>query len=354
MSVNAAPRHREMSGADPWLAVNYALIWPGLGQLYSRHWVKGSSLVAIALGLLIYAVWSIFAAHGNTVLGFWAIAALILLYSFNILDAYRGTQPGYAARITVPKGRLDPWYAVFLSQILPGLGHLYTQQVAIGGGLLIVSIVTAWLASQVPLLVPLPPAIWAFSCYHLYATFPHRTRRQSGAIAALILGLFLMRLVLGHAPHWVHQSFIQGIVPSDSMTPTLQVGDRLFVRRDQPYQPQVGDVIVFEPPSAVAQRSAAATSTLFVKRLIGLPGQQIAVAQGQILVDGQVLVEPYQPSPPTYQLGPERVPPDSYFVLGDNRDTSDDSHIWGYLPAENLLGKAYKIYWPPERIRPLE
>ena len=56
MSVNAAPRRREMPGADPWLAVNYALIWPGSGQLYSRHWVKGSSLMAIALGLLLYAV----------------------------------------------------------------------------------------------------------------------------------------------------------------------------------------------------------------------------------------------------------------------------------------------------------
>ena len=354
MSVNAAPRRREMPGADPWLAVNYALIWPGLGQLYSRHWVKGSSLMAIALGLLLYAVWSIFAANGNTVWGLGASAALILLYAFNILDAYRGTQRGYAARITVPKGRLDPWYAVFLSQILPGLGHLYTQQVAIGGALLVLGIVTAWLASQLPWLLPVPPAIWAFSCYHLYSIFPHRAKRQSGAIAALILGLFLIRLGLGHAPHWVHQSFIQGIVPSDSMTPTLQVGDRLFVRRDQPYQPRVGDVIVFAPPPAVAQRSAAAASTLFVKRLIGLPGQQIAVAQGQILVDGQVLAEPYQPSPPTYQWGPERVPPDSYFVLGDNRDFSDDSHIWGYLPADNLLGKAYKIYWPPGRIRPLQ
>lgn len=340
---------------DPWLAVNYALVFPGLGQLYSRRWAKGSALIAIALTLLTYAVWSIFGANGNTVQGFWAIGFLVFLYSFSILDAYRGTQPGYAHRIAVPSGRKDPWYAVFLSQILPGLGHLYSQRALIGGVLLISGIGAVWLSNRFPAIAPIPHTIWTFSCYHVYKTFPHRSRRQPVAIALLILGLFIMRLVLGNTPHWIHQSFEQCIVPSESMAPTLQVGDRLFVHRDDAYLPESGDIVVFTPPQASAEfLPIDRTASLFVKRVIGRPGQRIEISNGQVWVDGSPIPETYVETPPVYRWGPDVVPPDSYFVLGDNRNNSNDSHLWGYVPKANLLGKAYKIYWPPARIQALE
>ncbi|MGD1862830.1 MAG: signal peptidase I [Leptolyngbyaceae cyanobacterium] len=340
--------------ADPWFAVNCALIFPGLGQLYSQHRWKGGGLLAIALFLLLYAVWSVFGAAGNTLYGLGALGLLVLLYSFSILDAYRGTQANYATRISVPKGRQDVWYAVFLSQLLPGLGHLYAQQATTGGGLLLVGLITAWLANQQPLLAPIPPAVWAFSCYHLYHSFPKRSRRQPTAIALLILGLFVTRLVLGNAPHWINETFIQCLVPSDSMVPTLQVGDQLFVRRHQSYQPAVGDIVVFEPPAALRQRLPERDQNdLIVKRIIGSPNQQLEVREQRVLVEGQPLSEPYVQSPPSYDWGPKQVPPVNYFVLGDNRDRSNDSHIWGYLPMENILGRAYKIYWPPGRIQPL-
>ncbi|MBE7384206.1 MAG: signal peptidase I [Leptolyngbya sp. SIO1E4] len=339
---------------NPWLAVNYSLVFPGLGQLYSRHWVKGSLMVAATVVLLGYVVWSVFGAEGNTLRGFWAIGCLIVLYSFGILDAYRGTQPGYATRISVPKGKKDCWYAVFLSQILPGLGHLYLQQAVIGGVLLIAGITTAWLANTFPQLIPIPPLIWAFSCYHAHVTFPHRASRQPTAIALLVLGLFLVRLSLGATPGWIQQTVEQCIVPSESMVPTLQVGDRLFVRRDRPYQPQTGDIVVFEPPpAAIDPEHANPENLLYVKRLIGLPGQQVEVREGQVYVDDRPLQEPYLQAAPAYQWGPETVPENSYFVLGDNRNESSDSHIWGYVPEANLLGAAYKIYWPPDRIQPL-
>jgi len=349
------PKAQSLRSPDPWLAVNYAVIFPGLGQLYSGHWWKGGSWVAIALVLLSYGLWSIFGAYGNTVQGFWALGLLMVVYSFSILDAYRGTQADYATRISVPKGRQDVWYAVFLSQLLPGLGHLYAQQAAVGGLLLVAGLLAAWWANRQPLLAPLPPAIWAFSCYHVYLGFPQRSRRQSTAIALLILGIFLTRFVVSNAPHWIDQTFLQCIVPSESMVPTLQVGDRLFVRRDRGYVPQTGDIIVFEPPPALqaAMPSRNLEDVLFVKRVIGRPQEAVEMANQQVLIEGQVLVEDYIQSPAEYPWGPDRVPPLSYFVLGDNRNESSDSHVWGFLPAAYVLGRAYKIYWPPGRIQSL-
>lgn len=339
---------------DPWLAVNYALIFPGLGQLYSRHWGKAGSLVAIALLLLLYSIWSIFAAQGSTVRGFWAIGLLVVVYSVSILDAYRGTQANYATRISIPQGRKEVWYAVFLSQLFPGLGHLYAQRALVGGLFLLAGLTTAWLANQQPLLVPLPPTVWALSCHHVYRSLPPRSPRQPAVIALLVLGLFLTRLAIGHAPHWVNQTWLQSIVPSESMAPTLQVGDRLFVRRNQPDLPVTGDIVVFQPPDALrSQRPDLDPDDLFVKRIIGQPHEWVEIKQQQVLIAGQPLAEPYVQMPLDYDWGPAQVPADSYFVLGDNRDESNDSHVWGYLPADKIVGRAYKIYWPPSRIQPL-
>ena len=339
----------------PWLAVNYSLVFPGLGQLYSTYWFKGSLMVLVAFTLMGYTVWSIFGTNGHTVRGFWSIGLFLVLYSFGILDAYRGTQPGYASRISVPKGKADPWYAVFLSQLLPGLGHLYLQQAVLGGAFLVAGVTVALLANSFPQLVAIPPLIWAFSCYHVYATFPHRSSRKPGMIALLVLGLFLMRLSLGSIPSWVQQAVEQCIVPSESMVPTLQVGDHLFVRRDSTYRPEIGNIVVFKPSeAALPSNPQNIEDLLYVKRIIGLPGQQVKVSDGEVYINDRPLQEPYLENPPTYEWGPETVPSNSYFVLGDNRNNSRDSHIWGYVPEANILGEAYKIYWPPERVQALK
>lgn len=345
---------RAINRLNPWLAVNYSMVFPGLGQLYSTFWVKGISLILITAVMLGYATWSIFGANGQTLWGFWTIVCILIVYSFSILDAYRGTQPGYATRISVPQGKSDPWYAVFLSQLLPGLGHLYLQQALAGGLFLIAGILTAWLANSVSQLVPIPPLIWALSCYHVYVSSPRRTGYQSGAIALLVAGLLVVRLSLASTPGWIRQTVEQCIVPSDSMTPTLQVNDRLFVRRDHAYRPNTGDIIVFTPPDKALQAlSQPAEDLLYVKRVIGLPGQQVAMKEGRVYIDDRPLAEPYAPATPAYEWGPETVPANSYFVLGDNRPNSYDSHVWGYVPEAKILGAAYKIYWPSHRVQPL-
>lgn len=139
-------------------------------------------------------------------------------------------------------------------------------------------------------------------------------------------------------------------IPSGSMEPTLEVNDRLVVEKVS-YRfndPERGDIIVFWPPESLTppgQRRDA-----FIKRVIGLPGDMIEIRDGQVFINGEVIEEDYIKAPPNYVWGPQRVPEDSYFVLGDNRNSSFDSHEWDFLPGENIIGRAMVRFWPVSRV----
>ncbi|MGL5508374.1 MAG: signal peptidase I, partial [Microcoleaceae cyanobacterium] len=84
--------------------------------------------------------------------------------------------------------------------------------------------------------------------------------------------------------------------------------------------------------------------------IIGLPGDIVEVKESKVYVNNQVLPEDYIAEHPNYNWGPERIPPDQYLVLGDNRNNSYDSHYWGFVPRENIIGKAVVRFWPPNRL----
>lgn len=112
---------------------------------------------------------------------------------------------------------------------------------------------------------------------------------------------------------------------------------------DDPYHhifrgPQRGDVIVFRFPNEPSRD--------FIKRVIAVPGETVEVRDGLVYIEGRVLREPYITQRPHYNWGPEKVPPKHYFVLGDNRNNSYDSHSWGMLPEEYIIGQAWLSYWP--------
>lgn len=130
-------------------------------------------------------------------------------------------------------------------------------------------------------------------------------------------------------------------VESISMQPTLYEGDFVLVNRVvyKLGQPGRGDVIIFRQP-----RNPDAEP--YIKRIIGLPGEVLSIAKGQVYINGEPLREPYLKSTTGYD-GSWRVPEGSLFVMGDNRFYSSDSREWGMVPYENIIGKAEIVYLPP-------
>lgn len=144
-------------------------------------------------------------------------------------------------------------------------------------------------------------------------------------------------------------------IPSDSMVPTLQIGDRLVVEKVTYYlhPPKAGEIVVFDPPPLL-QEFGYAPDKAFIKRIIGQPGDVVQVQAGIVYLNGQPLAESYIAEPPAYEMPPVQVLDDQYFVMGDNRNNSNDSHIWGFLPQQNIIGRAVFRFFPIDRFGFLE
>ena len=126
-----------------------------------------------------------------------------------------------------------------------------------------------------------------------------------------------------------------------SMEPSFFQGQRVVVVKAVYWfgEPQRGDVVIFKAPNGNGEE--------YIKRIIGIPGDEVEVVRGVVYVNGFKLDEPYVIRPFSYSLPGHIVPADEYFVLGDNRNVSNDSHSGWLLPRENIIGKAWLITWPP-------
>jgi signal peptidase I len=191
-------------------------------------------------------------------------------------------------------------------------------------------------------------------------------------IVALALGLALA------IQAWVIKPYQ---IPSESMEPTLDVGQRVLVNRFiyHLHDPQIGDIVVFHPPSGADNSGTECGVTIkgqqpnevgmpcpkptseessqnFIKRIVAGPGDTLSIKEGHPVVNGvEKKDEPY-----TNPCGNElhvcdlpktiTIPPDHYFMMGDNSGASDDSRFWGPVPKEWIIGEAFATYWPPDRI----
>jgi signal peptidase I len=347
---------------DPWLAVNLSMFFPGIGQWYAGKPIRGVVYAIAEIILLAIASFSLFSADGNTFHGLIELGSAIVFYFISILDAHLSVylQPGNPHTEKIPRTKKNPWFAVCVSRILPGLGHLYSQKAILGTLFLVSALFLLKLDDYYASLLIFTPLLAAIATYHAYISFPLPKSSSSRSLVAIMAGLiFFSGLAWSYVPPWINQRMF--LIPSASMVPTLQKGDRIFVERiyENPPQnlPHRGNIVVFHPSEALRKLDDEIAendnNVYYVKRLIGEPGDTIKVERGTVYVNGQPLLEDYIAAPPDYQLDAIVVPPKNYFVLGDNRNDSLDSHIWGFLPQKNLFGKAYKIYWPPQRSRSL-
>lgn len=276
----------------------------------------------------------------------------------------------------------EPLLAVLLSIALTGMGHIYAGRVK--RAFIIISLAVAIPAISIPyllhpntkfllwhlILLPLAIGFALFvpiDAYKLTKSWnaKHNFERKltRGKKILLLAGmLFLLfvfspsELIATSITKYIRANIVQAFkIPSEAMRPTLVEGDKLFVDKTiyRKSEPERGDIIVFDYP--------ADPKKSFIKRLIGLPGEKVEIRDGKILINDVVQTqgklsaiyyynhEPYGESGKTVA-----VPTDSYFVLGDNSSNSNDSRFWGFVPKKNLIGKAYKIWWPLNRAGRLE
>ena len=216
--------------------------------------------------------------------------------------------------------------------------------------------------------------IWALLLIRAIVPRVAALKRRRGAIFEIVDSLLVaVLLVFLLLRPFVVQAFY---IPSSSMVPTLEINDRILVNKFLYFlrEPQRGDIVVFvSPPQADTEQKD------FIKRVVGLPGDRLAVRNGYLWRNGEKVEESFIadpmlytfPGPPEFgEVGPNgdykfdsgnytfdihkgeyTVPPGYLFVMGDNRNLSNDAHKWGPLPSQNVLGKAFCIFFPPARVK---
>ncbi|MDO9355752.1 MAG: signal peptidase I [Solirubrobacteraceae bacterium] len=179
-------------------------------------------------------------------------------------------------------------------------------------------------------------------------------------IGALVLALLIQQFLV--KPYKI---------PSPSMVPTLDEGQRILVNRigERFGDPKNGQIVVFNPPSGAGDTAESCAvqhgsdeacikplpgklKQAFVKRVVGVPGDEIQIQQGHVIRNGKAVDEPYALpcDGPSCNMKTFTVPAGHYFMMGDNRGNSDDSRFWGPLPRDYVIGRAFATYWPPKRI----
>jgi len=286
------------------------------------------------------------------------------VWIWNLLDAHkcaRKTNPGDFENER--KQSKDPWLALFLSDLLPGLGQLYLKKWLWGIAFTIATVLVIGFGFKCKFLFyGLFAVLTTFTCYHAYVSAPVRREKSNRAILIIAVAILCWHL-LSYSRYpfkaYVAEAFV---IPSKSllppelqggppMKPTILRGDRIIVRKRKKYVPKRGDVVAFKFPED--------RKIPFIMRVAALSGETIEIRDKMLFINGQKVQWPtfenteYLPG----KFGveePYKVPENCFFVLGDNITNSNDSRFFGAIPSSDLIGKAYKIYWPIGRSGPIE
>ncbi|WP_373541745.1 signal peptidase I [Chamaesiphon sp.] len=351
----------QTNNKEPWLAVNLSWLLPGMGQMYAGRYRKGWTILLGYYLLGAVSLWFFIDPLGNALVGMGILIFTIsILLVANLFDAYRTAITNNSIEFeSHRKETKDAWVAVFLSGFLPGLGHIYLKRWLLSIVFMLTALVTFYGTRSAQGAIAISFTILRFifgllTVYFAYTSTPVRRDVSRAWIGILIAGLFgIPSIVVAFAV----RTFVAEAryIPAGSMQPTLAIDDRLIINKliYHYHAPERGDIIVFNP---TAQLEKENFKDAFIKRIIGIPGDRIDVKDGKVYVNGNVLDENYLNEAPAYNWSSTALTPDSiipegnYLVLGDNRNNSYDSHYWGFVPKNKIIGKATQRFWPFNRI----
>jgi signal peptidase I len=289
---------------------------------------------------------SVISAAVLAVIGLWA-----LFDAYNTARNYNVTH----RLLDEPLVKKKPWLAVFLSDIYPGLGQFYNRQILKGLAFVASSIILAIAAHMFSALSIFQIPLYLFTIKDAFDSAGkingtgEKLLKQGTPIARAFVVFIIVTSFLPYGAI-TKAKFIQAFkIPAGSMLPTLLIGDHILVDRTSGTKASIrrGDIVVFIYPEDPTRD--------FVKRVIGMPGDTLEGRDKIIYINGSPIQEQYiqhvdvnihpAPSDKRDNFGPIAVPQDTFFVMGDNRDQSYDSRFWGFVPKENIKGRAFKIYW---------
>lgn len=351
-----------MRNKEPWLAANLSFIFPGIGQIYAGNLLRGTIFSLVFLFLNALAIWQTFSSTGKLENALLLVLFAAILGIYNLFDARKiATKNRKISKIS----NKDPWLSMFFSNLFFGLGYIYIGKwwlsiLAVIGAILLNNISNyiidnilsknSKISSDIQFITYFLLILFgSVIAYLSFRSTPVRqkTPKNSGISLAslLLMRNYLILILVILIKNFIAQPFE---VVAKSMQQNLQVNDRLIVDlQGYRYQNrQRGDIIVFRPTK---QLQIMGIKGDLIKRIVGLPGEKIEVKNGKVYINDRVLTEEYIKEAPAYSYGPVTVPQGEYFVLGDNRNNSYDSHIWGFVPRENIVGKAYKRILPLKR-----
>jgi signal peptidase I len=342
---NSSKKSSSLSSKEPWLATNLSFLLLGLGQFYTKNFIKGAlflfaSIVFIPLGFYLYLF-----TQASIIAPITCLLLIVLITIVCLFDAYYSAKKVNKNVFNQERAKQkDPWLAVFISLIMPGAGHIYINKIFLGLFLIILS----------QILSVFNFIISPFVVYHVYTNAPVRREKNRKAILWFCFGVFLSFSTFAAGAFLTRMFVVEArYIPASSMEPTLKISDRVIINKlNYNFEaPKRGDIIVFNPTEALKAKNF---KDAFIKRIIGIPNDTVEVKDGKVYINEKLLEENYIAEPPDYEFGPVKVPPNSYLVFGDNRNNSYDSHYWGFVPKDLIIGKATKIYWPLKRAREIK
>jgi signal peptidase I len=354
---------------EPWLAVVLSSFLAGIGQIYAgREW-RGIILILTVAVLIGLSIWSILSPKCDILVSAGIYVAILIIWTWNLFDAHKCARKTNSDDFEAERKQVkDPWLALFLSDLIPGLGHLYIRRWLGGILFMIIAVVLIIETHHHPLLhVSLWAVLSTFVCYRAYVMTPFHRQVSRKVLLIIFIAILCSHLLSCYKfifEKYIAKSFVMqtdpwlaDILPPNvlgtSMKPTLIPGDKLLVRKSKKYFAKRGDVIAFNSPDD--------PSIPWIKRVAALPGETVEIKDETLYINEQKIQHPalkdikYPDRDFISKEGkPYKVPDNQIFVIGDNSANSYDSRDFGSIPLSDVIGKAYKIYWPLSRRGPIK